>query len=422
MLAMLHTLGRFFFSQPKSRLIQLDLLRGIAIILVLRRHYGGPGGAGFLQPLDDLWNRIGWAGVDLFFVLSGFLVGGLLMQEYSKEGVINAKRFIIRRIFKIWPLYYVYLLFVLIRMVQRAHVSPIDALVQLWPNLAHVQNYHSVVAAPNGTDLVFMGAPLVHTWTLSIEEHFYLLLPLLLVWLTRKGDVFLRRVFPIVTLTVMIFCLSMRILHWISQAPNSPNGTHMRMDSLFWGVALAYLFHLRRDIFQSLMRSPVRVALLGVLCLLPFCFLEIVQPLVWTIGFSVLAFGFGCILLVMVHNTEASSSRIERNPITRAIAFIGVYSYPIYLWHMTFGQSLPKWFMRHSWLSGSSELRWIVVMGLYIFCSTLVGVLMGRIIERPALILRDRLFPARTTGVTPPADPPQQQPLFLPVNSMERGQ
>src|ERR1700754_2595070 len=78
------------------RLRELDFLRGIAIILVLMRHI----------PLSSYTTNLGWIGVDLFFVLSGFLVSGLLFKEYMRYGKINPGRFLIQRGFKIYPIYF----------------------------------------------------------------------------------------------------------------------------------------------------------------------------------------------------------------------------------------------------------------------------------------------------------------------------
>jgi peptidoglycan/LPS O-acetylase OafA/YrhL len=100
-------------AQPKSgaRLIQLDVLRGVAILMVLACHFSTRTklpGAGALQIVHTTFMRLDAPGVDLFFVLSGFLVGGLLFGEIRARGSLDVKRFLIRRAFKIWPLYYLY--------------------------------------------------------------------------------------------------------------------------------------------------------------------------------------------------------------------------------------------------------------------------------------------------------------------------
>jgi len=88
-----------------KRLSQIDFLRGIALILVLFRHHW--------VGIDAL-QHIGWIGVDLFFVLSGFLVSGLLFAEYKRFGSIKPLRFLVRRGFKIYPLFYLSMAFIAI--------------------------------------------------------------------------------------------------------------------------------------------------------------------------------------------------------------------------------------------------------------------------------------------------------------------
>src|SRR5882672_3141516 len=131
--------------EQEGRLVQLDVLRAIAVLLVFCRHGIIPPASGRLEPLAQSLHRLGWTGVDLFFVLSGFLVGGLLFSELKNSGKLDAPRFLIRRGFKIWPSYFAYLLFLLV--VLRRDT---DAL-WLWVyNLVHVQNY--------------FGTPRPHTW------------------------------------------------------------------------------------------------------------------------------------------------------------------------------------------------------------------------------------------------------------------
>ena len=86
------------------RNLGLDLLRLFAVVLVLGRHLSLPTKSGIFL---DAWRTGGWVGVDLFFVLSGFLISGLLFREYQQQGRIHLKRFLVRRGFKIYPPYYV---------------------------------------------------------------------------------------------------------------------------------------------------------------------------------------------------------------------------------------------------------------------------------------------------------------------------
>src|SRR5687767_11658986 len=92
-----------------KRSVQLDILRGAAILLVIGRHLEVPRPDGAVGFLAGLWHRIGWLGVDLFFVLSGFLIGGLLVSELTKHGRIHIPLFLIRRGLKIYPPYFVFI-------------------------------------------------------------------------------------------------------------------------------------------------------------------------------------------------------------------------------------------------------------------------------------------------------------------------
>src|SRR6188474_3449733 len=125
------------------RLRELDFLRGIAIVLVLMRH----------QYLSGFTTTMGWVGVDLFFVLSGFLVSGLLFREYLREGTVHVTRFLIRRGLKIYPAFYVFLLLsVWFGVTVRQAQIPPRLLVG---EILFLQNY--------------VGRLWPHTWSLAVE-------------------------------------------------------------------------------------------------------------------------------------------------------------------------------------------------------------------------------------------------------------
>ena len=140
----------------RGRLPQLDVLRGIAILLVLLAH----------QPIPKASQlaHFGLTGVDLFFVLSGYLIGGILLAERYSRGRVGVKRFYFRRAVRIWPPYYACLALTL----AVAAAAGLPARLAL-PYIAHVQNYYETL--PGLAQ---------HFWSLAVEEHFYLLLPLAL--------------------------------------------------------------------------------------------------------------------------------------------------------------------------------------------------------------------------------------------------
>jgi len=138
-----------------KRLREIDFLRGIAILLVFFRH----------KELFSSLTKMGWIGVDLFFVISGFLVSGLLFKEYKRFGSINVKLFLIRRGFKIYPIYYLSYIFYLFFKLK----SETFSLKYVLADLFFIQNY-----------VYGFGYAYVASWSLAIEEHFYLVLALLL--------------------------------------------------------------------------------------------------------------------------------------------------------------------------------------------------------------------------------------------------
>ncbi|MGC1383685.1 MAG: acyltransferase, partial [Candidatus Acidiferrales bacterium] len=92
---------------PQFRMRELDFLRGIAILMVMAYHFEqAPADHPILRAIQTPGKMLGQTGVDVFFVLSGFLVGGLLLKEYKITGKLRTKRFLLRRGLKIWPAYY----------------------------------------------------------------------------------------------------------------------------------------------------------------------------------------------------------------------------------------------------------------------------------------------------------------------------
>lgn len=144
----------------------LDGLRGIAILLVILFHY-------------DFLIACGWLGVQLFFVLSGYLITSILLKEKSNPLDFYLKRFYWRRTLRIFPLYYAYLLFVGVIFILRA--IPEDYL-KLFPFLAtYTFNFFPLINTYSYEDHFFM-----HFWSLSVEEQFYLIWPLVIFFCSQN--------------------------------------------------------------------------------------------------------------------------------------------------------------------------------------------------------------------------------------------
>ncbi|BDC52570.1 acyltransferase [Bryobacterales bacterium F-183] len=345
-----------------TRLFSIDVLRGMAILLVMGVHI----------PAYPIWSTAGWIGVDLFFVLSGFLISNLLFAEYLRSQDIRLSRFFIRRALKLYPSFYLMLAvtFAYCWWVQR----PLTA-NQILGELTLTQNY--------------VGEIWGHTWSLAVEEHFYLFLPLLLTVLIRFRAF---HAIPWIFAAIAITCLGLRIYaaqahafdHHLHFQPS-----HLRFDALFTGVFLSYLHNFRSDTLQRLMQSHWRMPLsmLGVgAWTVPALFLEYSDPRVYTIGFSAVSLGCAMLLLCSVYPEKGRKAQAP-GTIAKAVARMGKYSYTIYLWHVPLA-------MLFIWLASVFPgVNPFLLHAIYFVLCILTGVLTARIVELPVLRLRDRYYP-----------------------------
>jgi len=386
---------RLHSGHGANRLIQLDVLRGLAILLVIFRHAIIPWSkAGILRyPMLGLWH-LGWTGVDLFFVLSGFLIGGLLFTEIRTTGRLDVGRFLVRRGFKIWPAYFIFLAVVFLRLVHDEGVHA--ATLSIAPNLIHLQNY--------------LGSPRGITWSLAVEEHFYLALPLFLMLATsdwrRRASI---PAIPWAAAVLIVGCTAWRIVSNYRrpfEMYTHLTPTHLRIDGLFFGVLLAYLHYMHPRRLAWVTRYRAALLATGIALIAPMALVDQTgSPLIWTFGFTSLYLGYGAILLAFVYTTpgQGLSGNLLNTPPAAALAWIGIFSYSIYLWHLDLGAApVEKWLLPHV-PTRITSLFWLVGTTAYVFAAIAGGVLASKVIEMPVLALRERLFPPRQTTSAMPA-------------------
>lgn len=417
-----------------NRSTMLDVLRAIAVLLVIFRHVGPPTStAAVPEPFYSFFKGLsdcGWIGVDLFFVLSGFLISGLLFAEYRERQRLDLPRFFIRRGFKIYPPFVFFLVVsVLIQtfyfkvpfvFYHEGGIPP-----QLWPELCFLQNYR--------------WAYWNHTWSLAVEEHFYILLPILLwaMWRSPRADELSGaaskvhdpnpfRAMPVALIVILLTTFLWRaemVQRWPIETADPAKSafqiirhttpTHLRIDSLMVGVFVGYCYHFHRYRF---LRSGRRLWWLA----LPIAAYGISTGVTNKIdsnymvlfGFPVLAISFAMAIWILLALqtkefflrplTRASAkgkakSRLELlGRVFRPVAFMGKYSYSIYLWHMPairWGTTLlfPALKVNYNSCAGNIVRLMIAIVG-----SILLGVIAAMLVEGPALRLRNRLFPSHT--------------------------
>jgi len=367
-------------TRVKERQVELDFLRGVAILSVVVCHIGLLSQRKLLsrsgQTVVDLIANTGWMGVDLFFVLSGFLISGLLFREHIQYGKIDVGRFFIRRGLKIYPAFYALIIITVISFWIRN--MPID-FNHLAAECLFVQNYFTG----------FWG----HTWTLAIEEQFYLGLAIFLACVGRFSHNSSNpyRLMPCVFACVMTSALVSRFLT-IRTEPypymHTYTYTHCRIDSLMFGVLLSYYWCYHTQRLQSFVET--RTWLLAFLALGCFVALKLPRSQWWisSVGYSLIWLGWGCILLILCCNPHRSALP---QSVLKSLAPIGRYSYSIYLWHapvLWWGEPLLR--------ANGLHPGFLPCAAGYIAISLVVGILLAKIIELPVLKLRDRIFPSRT--------------------------
>ena len=311
--------------QCSERLYGLDHLRSLAIILVLMYHYRA-----FKHPdwIDHI-GQFGWTGVDLFFVLSGFLISSQLFKEMEDKGNLHLKTFYIKRFFRIIPpfLFTLFLYFTFPFFRERESLPP------LWKFITFTQNY--------GLDVIDKGT-FSHAWSLCIEEQFYLFLPMLL-WMLRKVKMFQYMV--VFTLGIILFSLIIRIITWneLMKIPDRNSldfwklwymkiyyPTHSRLDGLGVGVLTGYTMQYSSGIKKSIHRNGNILFLAG-LTLLGISFWmcrEQASKEASTFGFILVAVSYGIIVLAAV--SESSFLYRWKSSVTLQLAGL---SYAIYLSH-----------------------------------------------------------------------------------------
>jgi len=368
------------------RVPSLDGVRGIAILLVLATHFFLPYAR---SPVSAALRQVlgyGWLGVDLFFVLSGFLITGVLLR--ARDDPHYFRNFYARRVLRIFPAYYfvltvVFFVYPLFNPVlQEAHLSA-DA---PW-YYAHLQNWLWITRHEGPG---WYGVS--HFWSLAVEEQFYLVWPFLL-WRTPTQA--LGRI----CLLIIGLSITCKLVLWRAHADHLAVhlGTITRFDALGAGAWVAVQRHAGREPGR-VVRAVIAAASLVLLGFVAFrsgtsptgatTDLRVVIP---TTTAAAIAFA-GFVWHAAGAGAGTVAGRVLRS---RPLLFLGKYSYGIYLIHLVLhpqlAEALRAWFMQ--WFGFPSNLERaasaLVLMGL----TLALAVSMYHLLEAPALRLKERFSP-----------------------------
>ena len=312
----------------QGRIPELDGLRGMAILLVLVAHYFAVPGVGAASLLNGYWFRLGWTGVDLFFVLSGFLIGGILLG--ARDSPNYFKTFYARRFFRIIPIYYAWILiYMVLSVLGRNFLSTRVGTVQkidisILAHFLFLQNFHEFL---KGTVSFWWFSS---TWSLAVEEQFYLVAPLLVRYLPKR----------VLALVLVLFTFGAPILRFMIRNGSSEGPwlayrlMPCRADSLAVGVLAALLWNNPKarawlETHALVLYGLFAILFAGVAYLWRW-YSDPLLPLTQTIGYTWLALFFAVLLLLVLSRRASLLSAFMRLGFLRDI---GGVSYCIYIIH-----------------------------------------------------------------------------------------
>ncbi len=361
------------FDSKPGRLAGLDTLRALAIALVLMSHYDS-----FVSraPTFGFMGSIGWAGVDLFFVLSGYLIGNQLLLPAARGESLELKTFFARRLLRTLPNYYAVLAVYLL-----LPDSPIagKSMAPAWQFLTFTQNFG-----------LNYGETFTHSWSLCIEEQFYLVLPLAvlaLVGSSRSPRLLWCVLFAAIGAGMTARGMAFMDGKDVFAAPVYYS-SFCRFDELLPGVAIAMLKNFHPTAFARILRhgnallaaglAMAAAVLYGVMNDVPGAFAAS------TFGFSMVAASFA--LLTCAALSPGSLLNRVRVP---GAASLALWSYAVYLVHKPVFMALRPELERRG-IDPGAPLTIAVVMATGI----LGGWVLYRVVETPFMRLRARWYPA----------------------------
>jgi len=363
-----------------KRIFGLDLMRAVAIALVVFSHIGWiiPNAKGFIP---DLMSIAGFIGVEIFFVLSGFLIGRLIYKLYISEN-FNFKSvfyFWVRRWFRTLPNYYLALI-----------INGIIALYliiqlpeNLWQYVFFIQNFAAEMP------LFF-----IESWSLSIEEFAYILGPLLLYFTlfiktkTSKSKLFLGMTLFVIllfTFTKLIYSLNDNVksmIHWNSSLKAV---VIYRIDAIYYGVLAAYISIVKPVFWMRIQHIAFilgAILFLGMNAIIPlkYIFIE-THTLFWNLWYLPIN-SIAIMLALPVLSQMKTASKIILKPIT----YLSIISYAMYILHYSIILQLLKHYLPSEGLPGFDVIIYIIV---YVSLTILLSYVLYRFFEKPMTDLRD---------------------------------
>jgi peptidoglycan/LPS O-acetylase OafA/YrhL len=295
----------------------LDGVRALAVLAVFGYHLGFP------------WLRGGFLGVDAFFVLSGYLITGILLDEHARTGQINLVRFWFRRARRLLPALFVVIGVVALWISTSAPAFELELRRSdlLW-TIFYGANWHFIATGQDYFAQFASASPVRHTWSLAIEEQFYLVWPLVALAALRLGRASPRTVAAVATVGIVASAIAMAALYDPGDPSRAYYGTDARIHELLVGALLAAFVrgggYLPRRMAPKVAGGAIAIVI-GALTLVSD------DNAAYYLGGSV-AFAVAVAALLWAIDT-APTGRVSRSLSFAPVVWVGRISYGIYLWH-----------------------------------------------------------------------------------------
>jgi peptidoglycan/LPS O-acetylase OafA/YrhL len=371
----------FYMKSHNERLHGLDHLRAAAIVLVLLFHYNFYYG---VPKWLGTFSNFGWSGVDLFFVLSGYLIADKLFRELDARGRIDFKGFYLNRFLRIIPAY----LAVVVLYFSFHNLQEGRGLEPLWKFLTFTQNI----------SIDLFRNTFSHAWSLCVEEHFYLLLPILLYFIFSRKIT--HRAFYFF---IGVAVLGVLVRYFIWEAFVAPAygrtrigvaikhiyyPTYTRLDGLLVGVLIASIFRYRPSLKEKIVKHGNVLFALSLILLLAAYFLfdgsivsiEFTSWPVALFGFPLVSVAYGFMVIAAI-----SPNSILFKYKLRPTAILATLAYAIYLSHKIINHLI------NTQLKYVLELESYQVFPVCLFAAIFGAFVLHLLVEKPFLILRDKL-------------------------------
>lgn len=369
----------------KNRLHGLDSLRAIAIIIVLIYHYRVVVSQ---ENIFGFMSQLGWTGVDLFFVLNGYLIGNQILSALAKGRDFSLKNFYIRRFLRTLPNYY----FVLTLYFIFPTLLAGTATASIWSFLSFTQNLD-----------MRPGQTFTHSWSLCIEEHFYLIFPIIaLLIISAKRSLVVAWA---AIVGAILLAMGLRGFNWYTHGQAAITGSefwnhiyypsYTRFDELLPGIAIALLKNFHPSAYEKILRRGNLLFGLGVVCVGIMFFVLHNYFYIEGYGFSGLAATFSYSMLaisfsVLVLAALSPGSLLYRIRIPGA-ASLALWSYAIYLIHKPLFQVFKTLLPEHG-ISIDNMFGVVIIMSV----SLVAGWALYQFVETPFMNLRARFYPDNT--------------------------